>query len=419
LKLAGSPRIAQVTMQTDLPIAASSNGRAATERSGIVVCGGGAAGIAAALAAARHGAPVWLIESRARIGGTVAHALIHTLGGFFDAKGELVNDGLPAQLVETLKRGNPPACMRRMGRTWVLSVAPEAYQVAVEDLLAAERRIRVLADSKLTRVSCDGDRVASVEGFTAGKAFRLVPGAVVDASGSGELVKRIDPALVEEDPYRAAGGLIVRLCNVAPDAIESFRGLAAVRALHDAAASGTIPGSCRHAWIDRGVADDEVYLKLFVPKCDQNGHGSADGELPESWQTAQTAAVDFLRKLPGFDAARVSRVGDLGVRDGGRVCGEYELTGADIRQGRQFDDAACRGSWPIEYWDPNKGLSLEYLPHDHCYEIPLGSLQVRGLKNLWVAGKCLSADREAQASARVVGTCWAMGEAAGKAAVDQ
>jgi hypothetical protein len=62
---------------------------------------------------------------------------------------------------------------------------------------------------------------------------------------------------------------------------------------------------------------------------------------------------------------------------------------------------------------------LEYLPQDQCYDIPMRSLQVYGLDNVWVAGKCFSADREAQASARVVGTCWAMGEAVGKAAADQ
>jgi hypothetical protein len=61
-------------------------------------------------------------------------------------------------------------------------------------------------------------------------------------------------------------------------------------------------------------------------------------------------------------------------------------------------------------------VKLEYLPAGSYYEVPLRSLRVRGFANLWVAGKCLSADRLAQASARVAGTCWAMGEAAGRAA---
>src|SRR5207249_11898371 len=112
----------------------------------------------------------------------------------------------------------------------------------------------------------------------------------------------------------------------------------------------------------------------------------------------------------------VSRPGEVGIRDGGRVRGEYCLSAADVRQGRKFADAACRCDWPIEYWDPDEGVSLEYLPDNSYYEIPLRSLKVQGLHNVWVAGKCLSADRAAQASARVVGSCWAMGETAGEAA---
>jgi hypothetical protein len=406
-------------MQTAPPIDACADGFTPTEPGGVVVCGGGAAGIAAALAAARHVTRVWLVESRTRIGGTVAHSLIHTLGGFFEANGELVNRGLAAELVEALKHENPEAHMRRMGHTWVLNVAPEHYQQVVESFLAAEPRIRTLTSATLTSVRCNSSAVDCIEVIANGKPFRIAARAVIDASGSGELVKRINPALLEEDPCRAASGLIMRLNGVAPDAIETFKGIAVVRALRDAAAGGKLPDTCRHAWIDQGVVNGEVYLKLFVPERGQNGNGGSRSGLPQCWQPAQMAAVDFLRTLPGFDAVRVSRVGELGVRDGGRVRGEYQLTGADIRRARRFDDAACRGSWPIEYWDPDHGLSLEYLPQNHCYDIPLRSLRVRGLKNVWVAGKCLSADRHAQASARVVGTCWAMGEAAGNAAACQ
>jgi len=126
--------------------------------------------------------------------------------------------------------------------------------------------------------------------------------------------------------------------------------------------------------------------------------------------------VDFLKRLPGFAQAHVTQTGGLGVRDGGRIRGEYTLTRSDVQKRRRFPDAACRGCWPIEYWDPDHGLSLEYLAPGSFYEIPLRSLTLSGLDNVWAAGKCLSADGHAQASARVVGTCWAMGEAAGQAA---
>jgi hypothetical protein len=62
----------------------------------------------------------------------------------------------------------------------------------------------------------------------------------------------------------------------------------------------------------------------------------------------QGAVLDFLRRLPGYTAAQVTHVGELGIRDGGRVQGEYCLTVDDVRQARKFADAACRAAWPIE-----------------------------------------------------------------------
>jgi FAD dependent oxidoreductase len=405
-------------MQTNMRVANSPGQVVVANRGPVLVCGAGAAGIAAALAAARCGAEVWLVESRERIGGTVVHALIHTLGGFFDADGELINRGLPQELVETLERAESLVVRRKMGRTWVLVVPPELYLDVVERMVAREFRIRLLTLSHVTGVECRDGRVVRLSGLIHQTEFHVAPRAVIDATGTAELVRRLTPALVDDDPRRAAGGLIFRLRGVRPGAIDFPNGLNVLRALHKAAAEGSVPDTCRHAWIDRGVVEDEVYVKLFwptaVPQAVDHSATRSDHQ-----QRTQTAVVDFLRRQPGFERAQVSSTGQIGIRDGGRVRGDYQLTGSDVRQGRRFDDAACRCCWPLEYWDPERGLSLEYLPMNSSYDIPLRSLHVRGLHNVWVAGKCLSADREAQASARVVGSCWAMGEAAGRAAVTQ
>src|SRR5262245_42278496 len=87
----------------------------------VLVCGAGAAGSPAALAAARAGAPVCLIEATAGPGGTVANCLIHTLGGLYDSTGEFLHDGLVAELLHALSQEGS-ATRRRLGRTWVLSV---------------------------------------------------------------------------------------------------------------------------------------------------------------------------------------------------------------------------------------------------------------------------------------------------------
>jgi hypothetical protein len=254
-----------------------------------------------------------------------------------------------------------------------------------------------------------------VEAVGPAGTLRLEAQAVIDATGSAEVVRLLDSTLLHDAGRRAAGGLIFRLRGVEPAVREFPRNLQTVRALHRAAEEGVLPPGCGRAWLDRGIYTDEVFVKLLVP-VPGNGHTAAFGVAPPETLAARDAIVDFLQRLPGFTEARLTATGGLGVRDGGRVRGEYCLTGDDVRQARKFADAACRCSWPIEYWDPEAGVTLEYLPAGSYYEVPRRALRVRGFRNFWVAGKCLSADHLAQASARVVGTCWAMGEAAGRAA---
>jgi hypothetical protein len=222
--------------------------------------------------------------------------------------------------------------------------------------------------------------------------------------------------LLQHDEPRAAGGFIFRVRGVDPAVREFPRNLHVVRALQRAAEDGALPASCGKAWLDRGIHDDEVFVKLFVPIPDDWREREQRSEITNACRAIQTDVLALLGRLPGFSTARLTATGELGIRDGGRVHGKYCLTVDDVRQARRFPDPACRAAWPIEYWDPEHGVKLEYLPAESYYEVPLRALHVRDYANLWVAGKCLSADRLAQASARVVGTCWAMGEAAGRAA---
>jgi hypothetical protein len=204
------------------------------------------------------------------------------------------------------------------------------------------------------------------------------------------------------------------LRQVAAGALTFPKSVGVVRALRAAAERGELPAECAKAWLDSGVYPDEVYVKLFVPL--PTDWRQREEALVQQARQAQAAVVAFLQRLPDFAVATVARTGRLGVRAGGRIHGDYCLTAADVRQGRRFEDGVCRCAWPIEYWHPDAGVTVEYLPDGCAYEIPLRSLHVAGWQNLWAAGKCLSADALAQASARVVGSCWSMGEAVAKAA---
>lgn len=380
----------------------------------VVVAGAGAAGMAAALSAARCGASVYLIEAAARPGGTVADVLIHTLAGLYDSSGQLLQDGLGGELIERLRSGDATVRRRRMGRLWVLSACPDRYRQVVEEWLASEGKIKVFPHSRVSAIACEAGRITRLKIVGPHGRLALQPGAVVEATGIAEVVRAIDPGLIQDEASCSAGGMIFRMRGVVPGSLGFPGGARLVQALRAAVAEGKLPPTCAHTWIDTGFYEDEAFVKLFVPL--PADWRNCRGEITREAKRVRRAVVAFLTKLPAFAYASVTQCGSLGVRDGGRVQGEYCLTADDVRQMRKFADAACRGCWPIEYWDPIRGVSLEHLPPDDYYEIPFRALKVKGLENLWTAGKCLSADAYAQASARVVGTCWAMGEAVGRAA---
>jgi hypothetical protein len=378
----------------------------------IAVFGAGAAGSAAALAAARAGAKVYLFESDSTPGGAVAHCLIHTLGGLYDSAGGLMHDGLVSELVERLAREDPAIRRRQMGRTWVLNVNPEGYQFVLGRWLAAERRVTLIRQAHIVALKMRGGSVIEIQVDWPGNSACIHPQVVVDATGTAEVVARIDQSLLHRAAPTAAGGLIIRLRGVAQNALKFPNNLAMVKLLRTAVQEGELPQECANAWLDSGVYDDEAYLKMAV-------------RLPEDWKARKKLIVDtaklsgaclvaFLKRRAEFNGAWVDRIGSLGVREGGRIRGEYCLTREDVQVGRRFYDAACRCSWPIEFWHPEQGVSLEYLSPGSWYEIPFRALKVDGLENVWAVGKCLSADAYAQASARIAGCCWAMGQAVGQ-----
>ncbi len=127
----------------------------------------------------------------------------------------------------------------------------------------------------------------------------------------------------------------------------------------------------------------------------------------------------FCKKyLPGFENSYVCQIAPhIGVRESRRLIGQYVLTADDILSGRKFEDAIASSNWPIDIHPSklNEKGQLRHPKDGDYYQIPLRSLLPKEteIKNLIVAGRCLSATFEAQGSARIQANCWSMGEAAG------
>ncbi|MBW1897891.1 MAG: FAD-dependent oxidoreductase [Deltaproteobacteria bacterium] len=141
-------------------------------------------------------------------------------------------------------------------------------------------------------------------------------------------------------------------------------------------------------------------------------------ELEKKANTLKRELAAFLLKnVEGFDQnSSFSEISPVLKRSGRRAKGHYVLTGNDVLTGTGFSDAVARGCWPVEKYHFSKGSQISYPLDGTYYEIPERSLMVSGIENLFVAGKCISADDDAIASARVIGCCLATGESAAKLA---
>jgi hypothetical protein len=121
------------------------------------------------------------------------------------------------------------------------------------------------------------------------------------------------------------------------------------------------------------------------------------------------------RNVPGFGESYVIQSGvQVGVRETRRILGEYQLTGDDVLNAREFPDAIARGAYPVDIHDPTgPGTVLKRVPQGRSYDIPLRCLLPRDTERLLVAGRCISGDHTALSSYRVMPIAMATGQAAG------
>jgi hypothetical protein len=134
-------------------------------------------------------------------------------------------------------------------------------------------------------------------------------------------------------------------------------------------------------------------------------------------QAAEVAAF-MLRHVPGFEQAVITETAPhVGVRESRRILGDYVMTEDDITRPAEFDDAIARGNWFVDIHNPH-GMGTRHIhaPSGRYYEIPYRSLRPRGLDNVLIASRCISATHEAHAAVRITPQIVAIGQGAGTAA---
>ena len=388
----------------------------------VVVVGSGSAGSTAAIAAARTGARTLLVERMAFLGGT-STAVLDTFYAFFTpgSRPRKVVAGIPDDVVAGLAAEG--ACFERpntYGAGTGITYDPEVLK-RVWETLALEAGADVLLHSFLHGVELDAEgRLVAVRLWTKGGERTIRAGCVVDASGDA------DVAHLAGAPYELAAATgavqslstVFRLANVDVERASSVPTEELWHAMHDADSSGEyalprLEGSW-HRTPHEGIVMALMTRMRDVDATDPDALTRA--EIEGRRQCAEYAR--FLReRVPGFERAIVvSTSPAIGIRESRRIVGEVVLTADDVLGGRSFPDQIARCGAPIEDHHAGSDTRWAYVADGGAYGIPWRSLLPREVEGLVVAGRCFSATHDAHASARSMGTCMAMGQAAGTAA---
>ena len=390
----------------------------------VAVVGGGSAGVAAAVAAARGGARVLLAERSDRLGGNAAHALVHTICGLYEAAegGEpprLAHGGIAAELAAGLASAGGAGAPERAGRVWFLPVRPAALSAAYAELCrktsGLELRFGVeLAAAELARGAGDESRLR----LTGAEVRARV---VVDASGDaaaaflgGAQTELAPPELLQCPSY------VFRLEGVDTSGLVGFERLRLGAALASGVRAGALPAGADSVVVRGSARAGEVFATLNLGRPEGEPWAPLDpacvARLAATARAAAEAIAAYLRTTrPAFkDASLAELPRQLGVRETRRVAGLVQVSADDVLAGRRRDDEVARSTWPIELWhDPRKAI---FEAPAGASSVPLGALVSRSHPRLGMAGRCLSATHEALGALRVIGTALATGEAIGAAA---
>lgn len=383
-----------------------------SHRYDVLVCGGGPAGIAAAVAAARNGADTLLVERYGFLGGMATAGLVNPFMTWF-AGSEQIIEGIFQEVLHRL------ASKGGYGGKQTHAFDPEAFKV-VADEICIESGVRLLLHAFVSGANVEDSVIKSASITCKPQPMTLSAGIYIDATGDADLAFLSG---VRCEKGRTGDGLAqpmtlnFRMAGIDLDRIPSRQGITELYL--KAREQGRVDCPRNDVLYFLTTRDGEVHFNT-TRVIRRDGTDAADltaAEIDSRRQVAQIVA--FLKSdVPGFENAYLQITGtQIGVRETRRIVGEYVLTAEDILTARKFDDCIARGSYPVDIHDPDGGGTvLKHLPPGESYDIPYRCLVPLGIDNLLVAGRPISSTHEAHSSIRVMPIACAIGEAAGTAA---
>jgi len=382
----------------------------------VVVLGGGAAGIAAAVAVARKGLNVVLIERNSFLGGKATAAEVGTVCGLYrfskKEEPEYIVRGFAKEFAEKLRSASNTTALHGPEGLHYLPYDIEAFKNISLGLLD-ENKVTVYFNAVLEQVHVEQDKIVSVSVIASGNPITIHLKSLIDCSGDSIISQAANLPLIKSEYYQAAAQVFTM--QGVEEENEAKLGMIIMKALRSAIDDGRLADFYDRVYIVQGsLKNNSVKLKIGIPL--------AVTYAPGNLQELRTVALSFVENLaeflishvPAFKNAGIQHIApEVGVRVGQRSTGKYLLTEEDVLTCRKFDDAVANVAWPIEEWAQNRRVSMRYFDLDDHYQIPAGCLQSNSIYNLFMAGRNISATDPAIASARVMGICLQTGYAAG------
>ena len=378
----------------------------------VIVCGAGPGGVGAAIAAARQGLRVLLIDQAGCIGGYWTSGM---LGIALDMPGK---GGLPVEIVETLLENHAAQWVDTGSYTYSI----EAMKRTLEGKAMAAG-VDVLLYTRVTNVLLRGRRIHAILAENTSPAA-FTADYFVDGTGHGDLAALAGCAWETGHPQSGArqpASLEALVTGVAENWISDIHNTEHKRELRALLGQAGVTCSYQVPLLFRLTPDGTTWnlavnhqydVGVDDPQALSKAAMDARGEI--------TRCVRALRTLPGWERLELVATGEqIGLRDNRRIAGEYRLQTQDALEGHVFDD----GIAPVSFCFDVHALSASYQPDvqerkmkSRPFQIPLRSLIARDRENLFLVGRCISGDFYTHSAYRMTTTAAATGEAVGIAA---
>jgi len=386
----------------------------------VIVCGGGPGGVCAAVAAARAGKKVLLIERYGFLGGMATAGLVEPFMPY--KTGETVtNAGIFEEICRRLE------ALGGFGSELHSSATDSEVLKMVEQDLCRQAGVEILFHSFIFNATVRKKRVSRVHVANKAGEMQFSADVFIDATGDGDLAyfAGADWELGrKQDGFTQPSTLFFKMTNVnlkkAMKYVNSGKDdRSFTRLTEKARAAGDFTSPRENTlWFCTPRKGVIAFNTTRLVKYNATDPWELTRMQIEGLDQVRDTAAFANKYLPGFEKAYISLVAtNMGVRESRRIVGDYQITQEDLLSCKPFEDSVARGCYPIDIHNPTgSGTTLIYLDEGQSYAIPYRSMLVKGFANLIMGCRAIWGTHEAHSAYRVQPIVMSIGHAAGAAA---